>query len=294
MEKPKIEKSYEKISPTAWGVAYQRTLSDIKYAKNIFNELDTIIQPTEPVQVEYIESVKKSKFAPQFEARFKLINRLFEENRTNQILELASGLAPRGLLLTDKYPSLRYVELDLPTMASHKRQLLGNLYAKHEAEPRGNLYIESGDALSEDSVFAAAEHFRNEPLAVINEGLLRYLNLDQKALVAQNVHALIKKFGGVWITSDITTKKVLTYEEERMAGRERVKKLSGIDVGENAFEDFAAAEKFFQNLGFSVEQHPFGEVINELVSPQKLELTRKEVEEMLKTAVVFVMRLKER
>ncbi len=295
MEKLENESGYEKIGPTAWGVAHFRTFSDIKYAEEIFEELDSVVKPADPVQLEYMGSIRRSELAlaPQFEARYKLINWLLKENKTNQILELATGLAGRGLATAEADPSLQYVEVDLPAMAAHKREMLQNLFAKGKAKPQSNLHVEDGNALDEGSLFAAARYFKDEPISVVNEGLLRYLTPDEKKIVAENVRALLRKFGGAWITSDISTKRVLAYEEERTDNHARVKAMSGIDVKTNSFEDQDAAQKFFEDLGFSVERHSFLEVAGELVSPKKLGLSDQEVENMIQHATVFVMRLRQ-
>ena len=282
---------YENIGPTAWRVAYLRTLSDIKYAKDFFDELSIIVKPSNQTQVEYMESTKTSNLAPQFEARYKLINRLLGKYKTNQILEIASGLAPRGLAMTDENSDLQYVEVDLPAMAQYKRDILKSLFVKGKAKPRCNLHMEDGDALDEGSLLAATRYFKNQPISVVNEGLLRYLNFNQKAVVARNIHTLLEKFGGTWITSDITLKKILAYEQELMDDRKKVLKLSGIDVEANSFESEEAARAFFENFAFNVERHSFLEVANELTSPEKLGLSPTAVEEMLQQAVVFVMRL---
>lgn len=289
----KENSNYEKVGPTAWGVAWHRTLSDIKYAKEIFEELDKIVKPENQAEREYIESVRKSKIAPQIEARYKLIDRLVRENNTNQILELAAGLVGRGLAMTEENPSLEYVEVDLPVMAGNKRTLIQNLISEGKAKLQDNLHVENGDALNRDSLFAAARYFKNEPITVIHEGLLRYLNFDEKRIVANNIHALLEKFGGTWITSDITLKRVLRSEqgEEREDNRKKVLLMSGIDVSANSFENENEARKFFEELGFSVERHGFMEVIDELVSPAKIDLSREGVEDLLKDPVVFVMKL---
>ncbi|MFA5386197.1 MAG: class I SAM-dependent methyltransferase [Candidatus Paceibacterota bacterium] len=283
---------YEKIGPTAWGVSYSRSLSDIKYAAEIFHELELSIKTTSKEEVEYFEASKKSKLAPQFEARQKLIDRLIEENKNDQILEIAAGFSSRGLAMTEKNDSLKYVEVDLPYIAEHKKQILQVLSSKYGINPSVNLRIESGDALDLNSLFESVKYFEQKPISVVNEGLLRYLSFDQKSIVAKNVHALLEKFGGVWITSDITLRRILTYEQERESNRERVLALSGINVVENSFDNAEAAKIFFENLGFSVEKHGFPEVIDQLVSPEKLGLSMGKVQEMINNLVVFVMRVR--
>ena len=192
--------------------------------------------------------------------------------------------------MTEANPSLQYVELELLAMAEQKRKILQNLFLQHKANPQKNLHIKNGDALKIDSLLAATKHFKNEPISVVNEGLLRYLDSSQKIIVAKNVHTLLEKFGGVWITSDISLEKLTSYTEERMAARKRILALSGINVEANSFKDEESARKFFENLGFSVERHGFLEIADELVSPKKLGLSPEEIKDMIKSAVVFVMR----
>lgn len=42
-------------------------------------------------------------------------------------------------------------------------------------------------------------------IAIINEGLLRYLTFEEKKIVATNVYNMLK-YNGVWITCDVTPK----------------------------------------------------------------------------------------
>jgi len=284
---------YEKIGPTAWGVARFRAQADIKYAQEIFDELAILIKPTHPLEVEYIRRSKESNIAPQLEARYKLINQLLATSKTNQILEMASGLSPRGLTMTEEDPSLCYVEVDLPEMVETKKRLIQTLVDKNIAKPQNNLHIEDGDVLDADYLMATTRYFKTGPIAIINEGLLRYMNFDQKAIVAKNVRTLLEKFGGVWITSDITLPRVLEHHEESKLNRGLIKALSGIDIERNAFENEPAAIEFFKNLGFTIERHSFLEVIDDLISPKRLGMSKEETKELIEHAVVFVMRLKD-
>ncbi|MFA6254311.1 MAG: class I SAM-dependent methyltransferase [Candidatus Paceibacterota bacterium] len=287
-----MNNSFEKISPTAWGVAYHRALAEIKYAKEIFEQLEKSSLPTDPLETKYMERTKTSHITPQFEARYKLINRLIRENKTNQILEIASGLSPRGLEMTDDDLDLAYVEVDILSMADCKRKLLEKLFESKIFKPRTNLCLEDGDALDVDSLLLAANHFKEEPITVINEGLLRYMNFDQKAIVAENVRTLLEKFGGAWITSDITLARILDQADEAKINRGMVKEMSGIDIDKNVFASVEVAIKFFEGFGFTVEKHSFMEVADELISPQKLSMGPEQVYDVAGHAVVFVMRLK--
>ena len=105
---------HERISRTAWIVAYCRTLSDIPYSRQIFDEAQKIAKLA--VLSAEFENFKKSKdieIAPTFEARYKLVNRILEENNAIQILEIAVAFFPRGIELTQN-PWIAYVGTDFP------------------------------------------------------------------------------------------------------------------------------------------------------------------------------------
>lgn len=274
----------EKISPTAWTIAFRRTFTDIPYSLEIFNEVESILDEQGTVISDEFRSYAA---APQIEARYKLVNRLLKNNNAQQILEIAAGFSPRGLEMTDN-DIISYVEVDLPFIMSDMKNIVDKIGT------RKNLYLEDGSALDLQSLKNAAKHFdENKPISVVHEGLLRYLNFDEKAVVARNISYLLKEFGGVWITPDITLKTVIAKENQisNKAVR-KVEKTIGMDFSKNAFESIEEAKEFFESQGFFVEKHSFVEVIDELVSPQKLGQTRGEVEALIQLSPVFVMKRK--
>ncbi len=283
-----FKNGYEKIGPTAWGVAYARTLSDIPYAKEVFAEFEKLVNQTEK-DTDYMESARRSRMEPFFEARFKLTNRLLKNDAAKQILEIAAGLSPRGLAMAKTEPTLQYVELDLPEMARLKKDIAARLAKNGTATPP-NLSFKEGDALDKNSLLAAVHDFKNKPIAVINEGLMRYLSFEQKARYADNVRLLLEKFGGVWITPDITI-SIGTGSQHSIERIREIRELADIDVGKNYFRDERQARMFFEDLGFNVERHSLNEVKNELVSPARIGMPKKEVDDLL-TRVAFVMKLK--
>ena len=279
--------SFDRIAHTAWGPAYNRAQAGIKYAPEIFDAIDAVVKPTDPLEKEYLNTRKESGIGPRFEARYILTNRLLAQNKTSQILEIASGLSPRGQIMTEEDPSLTYVEVDLPTMTENKRKILKKLFTEGVAKPQKNLHIEDGNSLDFESLTSAIKYFKNAPISIINEGLLSYFNFDQKAIMAKNIRSLLEKFGGVWITPDINLVKKQTITSHQKL----VKELSGINIQDNEFADEESAIKFFEDAGFIVERHTLLEVADELVSIKKLGLSKKDTEEILNRPV-FLMRLK--
>ncbi|MDD5147894.1 MAG: pyridoxal-phosphate dependent enzyme [Candidatus ainarchaeum sp.] len=278
--------SHELISLTALAVANSRAFSDIPYAQEILAAAKKIEKTKE--QPDSAKFFGFKEVAPSYEARYKLVNKLLLESRQEQVLEIAAGLSPRGIYLASQIP-IKYVEMDLPGLISTKRRILEKV--RKDLPP--NFHLESGNALDLKDLEAAARNFdKNKEIAIVNEGLLRYLNFDEKSVVAKNVHSLLSTFGGVWITPDITLKKGLAKENKSISIIKNTKKAIGIDINQNAFENQDEAKEFFERLGFNVEVHSFLEVENELVSPAKLKISKEKVREMIGQWVVFVMKPK--
>ncbi|HAJ42199.1 MAG TPA: methyltransferase, partial [Alcanivorax sp.] len=102
---------------------------------------------------------------------------LIEQHPDLQVVEIACGLSPRGCRFRQRFPSITYVEADLPDMADRKRRLLaakGFLSATHRVAPV-NILAEDGP----DSVAALLDGLDPaRPVAVITEGLINYFSLD--------------------------------------------------------------------------------------------------------------------
>ncbi len=277
------DEKYREIIPTAILTAYPRTFSDIPYSQEIFDELQRQYG-------EIDDSLIVDRLAVELEARSKLIDRLLADTDASQVLEIAAGFSSRGLVLAD-HSDTRYVELDLPDLSELKTQIVGNI--AHIPE---NLHILGGNALRSSDFDTAAQYFdKNQPVAVVNEGLLRYLTFDEKAQVAGNIRGLLKQFGGVWISGDGATKSFRDSQNRNVPGMNTtlMNTTKRNDVG-NAFESQEHFRDFFGNLGFTVEFHSYTEVQSELSSPQKLGLADGEVpDKLLAYASAIVFRLKD-
>ncbi len=262
------ESMHEQVAPTAITVAYYRTFTDIPYSQEMFELLGGDPKYAGPKEI-----------APMFEARYKLTDRLLKDADARNVLEIASGYSPRGMEFV-RNPDVTYVETDMPDVLRGKRVIAQRLHATSE-----NLFFEEANALDLDALSRAAEHFKSGPIAIVNEGLLRYLTMDEKANLARNVHALLERFGGVWITPDITIES----EQPPQGTNEYMKNLTGKDIPRNGFTDVASAVAFFENLGFSVERHHYKEMLDSLVSLKKLALRVEDCEYGLDREA-FVMR----
>jgi len=279
---------FERIGQTALMTTYWRSFSDIPVSKEVWQEIDRIHQESgAPISDEWKEH---PAIAPQLEARYKLIDKLLDQSGLDQVLEVAAGVATRGLNSATKFTN--YVELDMPGVIQEKVRVTQRLAAKGKVRPPDNLHFVPGDALDRrDMATAASSLDPTKPIGVINEGLMRYLSFEERAKLASNIHWLLGRAGGAWITPDITMRKVLRDENKLRAQHvEQISQVTGVDIAANRFEDESHARRFFEELGFSIESHSFMEVFDELVSPQALGLSEDETRTALSEAVVFVMK----
>ncbi len=151
--------SYERISPTAWLTAYQRTLSNIPLAAEIFQELEEIVSRTRTdPEIEILKAMKSPKMAVMWEARYKIINHLLQKYPIDQFFEIAAGFSPRGLNMASA-AHVTYVEVDLAGVIQEKRRIVESLVARAVIPARPNFHLVEGNALDLDDLISAARFF---------------------------------------------------------------------------------------------------------------------------------------
>ncbi|MBF0206576.1 MAG: hypothetical protein HQK53_06775, partial [Oligoflexia bacterium] len=223
---------YHRISPTAKFVAYSRQFSDIPFSKEIAllsnsqNEMRQII-PNDENEQECIHF-----FSVMTESRYKSTISTIRRYKIKQILEFASGLSFRGPVMAKEVDI--YVETDLPGIMDEKFDILSKIPAMRMQVEKGNVFFYAANALSYKEIENTLKHFNpNLPLGIVHEGLLMYLSMQEKEIMAHNCHKLLKKFGGVWITSDLRTREELERRNQLPSKRDAIKKLTGRDMEQN-------------------------------------------------------------
>jgi O-methyltransferase involved in polyketide biosynthesis len=272
-------------SHTADGLVYIRSLTDIPFAKEIWATL----QKSGGISSDDMERATRGTFMyPFMEARYLMTDLEIAKSGTDQILELASGLSPRGITMTAS-PTVTYVEFDLPDKLEEKKKIIDQLVAEGKITSRNNLYLDSGNVTDTANFERAARHFANRPVAVICEGLLRYISPTDRKALADNIHMLLKKHGGIWTTPDVEFFDPLkTPEEEKKRLEERFEKF-GYDVRPNLFKDADDAEMFFRECGFDVAKYPAINMMDKLVLPERMGLKKEDVIRCLTNRFCFTM-----
>lgn len=183
-----------------------------------------------------------------FEDRYRSIDAALAEFGATRILEIAGGLSFRGLALAQR-AAVAYVDTDLPAMIETKARLIAALDA---GRLLGELRLHPLDALDAGGFAAAVALLPPGDVAIVNEGLLMYLDPDEKRRLAGNIHAALSARGGVWITADIYLRGA---RDPRIGQDEAMRDfLAAHRVEEQKFESRAEAEAFFTDTGFAVQR----------------------------------------
>ena len=283
---------FDKISPTAFLTTYVRQFTDIPYTKEIAqltNAIATAQQFIDQGQTNSIVPV----LAVLVEGRYKAIEQVRSQFHTTQILELASGLLPRGMILSQQ-KEITFIESDLPAMIQQKQQLAQQLVGE-----RPNLHFLTIDATSNLNSLRLNDYFQSDqPITILCEGLLMYLTFAEKQQVFANVREILQTFGGVWITPDLSTKVgAEKIGQDSSASQQTAQKFASLigrtvtDVTENLFIDLDHAKQFVQEQGFQIEEKSALLVLDQLKCLSALGIERDIAQKLLTTIPVFVLRL---
>lgn len=286
---------HSKISPTAKLVAYWRQFSDVPYAKEV-SEFIGAKQLSEKILQSSTSLENMAWLAPMIEARYKSINSAIQKEGIKQIFELASGVALRGLTLTSD-PEVVYVETDLKGISEEKKSLVDKIRALHSLAPRQNLHFETVNVLSLQEIEKASSHFKpSQPIAIIHEGLMPYLSVPEKEILAKNIHTLLTRFGGVWITPDFTHKKELEKSWNRNGEMEKMIQTVGSLTERNfkdaAFESDEDIHKFCDRMGFEFTVSPQMDGSFKLTSTESVSVPKSVIDELLQDLKLWTLRLK--
>lgn len=270
---------FESISPTAILTSYPRTFTEIQYEKEIYNWIDMNCSE---------KPTLNKNLAPEIEARYKLINKLLNNTDIKQVLEIASGYSSRGMIYSQK--GYNYIEMDLENVVINKRKIVKSISKQSEL-----LNIIEGNALERSDFERIDKYLDDREVAVINEGLLRYLTFEEKEIVAKNIYSILKKHKGVWITCDVTPKKFIASQDKALPDfNKNLNSVTDRNSLNDRFEDIEHIKEFFGRIGFEViEVHKFSEVKDELYSINHYNIISENIEKSLEDAIVAVMKIKD-
>jgi O-methyltransferase involved in polyketide biosynthesis len=225
-------------------------------------------------------------YAPFFEVRYKSIAAAILKSGVKQVLELASGLALRGLTFT-RDPEMVYVETDLEGVTEEKQALNATLAKTHGFTPPGNLHLTVANALDPAQLREATRPFRQgEPVAIITEGLLPYLSAEELEAVAGNVRSLLQEAGGLWITPDFMVKtQIENIPESLQRFRRAIADATGRMLHHNAFDSEADMLAFFERMGLRAQILKQADEAPEIVSQETLNAASRQIWDKIKPSL---------
>lgn len=247
-EQPAANRDYSTISPSARAVLLLKGYTDVPFARRVA-ELVSLPEV-------YLPDFNRKDFSfwlrvLHFEYRYRSINRLLSGLGIKNILELSSGFSFRGLTAIQE-DNVHYIDTDLPDIIHTKQSFVHELQDKN-ATPQGTLEILPLNALDEQGFQEVVSHFPAGKLVIVNEGLLMYLDTEEKRKLCGIIRNVLKARGGYWITADIYLR-----QRQRDIGISMDDKLQQFfnehRVEEKMFESFEEAEAFFKSEGFVIDK----------------------------------------
>ncbi|MFX1502589.1 MAG: hypothetical protein ACFFDH_16630, partial [Promethearchaeota archaeon] len=263
--KESIQTAFDSISSSAKSLLLTKALTSISFAKEAAELIWNGNITQFPRENEF--TTKLILRLIHFETRYQSIDAALSELNIKNILEFSSGYSFRGLKLC-KNPEILFIDTDLPQLMEKKELLVRELAKKYCSYSTNNLILQALNVLDETAFIEITEQFPPGPIAIVNEGMLVYLNDKQKLKLCKIIHEILSSRKGYWITADVYIKKDeqsrITTDIFDESGKEFLVKHN---VEENKFENFQVAEAFFKNNGFKI--HKKIEVPHSLVSSRK-------------------------
>lgn len=284
--------SFDRISLTAKFVAYLRTLSDIRYsgqialccgAREAFNQIMGKVSDARPEDFFWM--------APGVELRYKSVDAVLENHSFTNIVELAAGVSPRGLIWS-RGGGITYLETDLPGILSEKKQIVSQILGN---VPRAKLNFLAVEATNRQQFTAMEGLLEDGPAAILCEGLLPYLGRKEVGQVVANVYELLKSRGGIWITPDIFSgdrlKKILEIDPKVEEVMKAISEHTGRDFKANSFVSLESAERFYRDFGFKVDSYKQRELVPHLTSLERVDVDEAKVKVMCDDAQIWTMEI---
>ena len=243
-----INRDFSSISPSARWLLLMKGYTNIPFARKVAELLE---YPNK-----YIPDLKKRDYtlwasAFHFESRYWSIDQLLKDLTIKNILELSSGYSFRSLEYTMQ-KGVHYIDTDLPDVIATKKEFVNSL-TKDGFNTNGKLELLPLNALDENNFHEIIGHFSQGEVAIVNEGLLTFLDKQEKEKLCSIVHDILMERGGYWITADIYIKN----KQPKLGFQygEKIKEFYEQQNTEgNSFENFEEAEMFFKDMGFVIDK----------------------------------------
>ena len=207
--KPKPVSDVSYTAPiTLYWLAKAGVPEAVEYVQYI--DAEKILKPENISQYERVERINKI----YEEIRYASLNDFIESENYTNVMDLGCGVSPRCLYMARR--GINYVGTDLSDVVE-----VLNFYAPNFVKDDMRKYIrfEVADAANHDEMMNAAKIF-NGKICIVEEGLLVYLSREQQKAMLENVRDILKKHGGVFVTSDFVAGNIFMSINKTIYGDE--------------------------------------------------------------------------
>jgi O-methyltransferase involved in polyketide biosynthesis len=182
----------KKISFTAQAICLMRSvLREDKYSPYFL---------TSRVKRQYFwvrKLTPEKKLREIFERRIQLsreIDTFINRYKPSQILELASGYSPRGILLTQKNKKLTYLETDFESVINYKKEVFKLIEKEEKISLSKNQVLVPFDVVSGNFNSLSKYFNKNKKTLVLAETLANYLNEEEHEKMLKNIQKFLGQF----------------------------------------------------------------------------------------------------
>jgi len=266
------EKDFSTVSPSAKSLLLMKAYTNIPYAK----EAAALVQGPEVFGLNFDQ--KDFWFwirVMHFESRYRSIDQLMQQTEAKNILELSSGYSFRGIACCAEREDVHYIDTDLPEVVEMKQKMVDELNLQNEMQ--GKFELLPLNALDPAAFEAIIERFNEGPVTIVNEGLLMYLNTDEKKQLCKLIHNALKKCGGCWITADIYVQRSAEMQASLPQSKSETAFFEQHNIEQNKFASYDAAKAFFEEQGFQEVQEAVTDYAALSVMPQLMKVLPEEV-----------------
>ncbi|OTG68544.1 leucine carboxyl methyltransferase [Acinetobacter sp. ANC 4470] len=205
--------------------------------------LAKLVHPLESWAEKFIGGSMRSTLKQRHSMIDQHLTQLIEQHPDLQVLEIASGLSPRGWNFRQKFPNIDYRELDLPDMAKVKTQALQKI-------DRNSPEVLAVDLFTADFEQAFQVFDPTRPLVVISEGLINYFNKDMLLQLLRAIAHYGQNFKELHYLTDIYPEPVKNKLANFIWGCSKLLKWMSRSAFSFHFIHPQQAQDFFQQAGF--------------------------------------------
>jgi len=222
---------------------YTMGISHPVFATSKGKMLAKLVHPLESWAEKFVGGSMRTTLKQRHRMIDQHLTQLIEQHPDIQVLEIASGLSPRGWNFRKKFPDIDYRELDLPDMAKVKTLALRQIDANSPE-------VLSVDLFTADFEQAFHVFDPNRPLVVISEGLINYFNKDMLLQLLQAIYRYGQNFKELHYLTDIYPEPVKNKLANFIWASSKLLKWMSKSAFSFHFIDPQQAQDFFQQAGF--------------------------------------------